>query len=344
MIEPGNAAVEHRGAPTLEEVARVAGVSRSTVSRVINNSPGVSGRARRAVTRAIETVGYVPNEAARSLVTRRTNSVALVVSEPGERVFGDPFFAGVLRGVHAGLSGSLRQLVLMMLAEDDDGARLEKYLCSGHVDGALVVSMHGDDPLPQRLAEAGLPVVAGGRPLSGSDVPYVDADNFTGGLTAARHLTSTGRRGLGTLAGPADMAVGIDRFAGWRLGLSEAGVGADAVVHSDFTVEAGARAMADLLERHPELDAVFAAADIIAVGALRELAARGLAVPDDVAVVGFDDSVLATTVTPRLTTVRQPVEELGRTMTWRLLAQLAGETPLPPSILLPTELVVRESA
>ncbi|WP_197319036.1 LacI family DNA-binding transcriptional regulator [Saccharomonospora sp. NB11] len=343
MTDPGDVAVEQRGAPTLEEVAKAAGVSRSTVSRVINDAPGVSRRAREAVTRAIETLGYVPNEAARSLVTRRTNSIALVVSEPGDRVVTDPFFAGVLRGVHAGLSGSGRQLVLTMLAEDDDGARLEKYLCSGHVDGALVVSMHGEDPLPRRLAEAGLPVVTGGRPLTGG-VPYVDADNFTGALSAARHLVERGRRRIGTLAGPGDMAVGIDRLAGWRRGMSEAGLATDAVVHSDFAVEAGAEAMARLLDAHPDVDAVFAAADLIAVGALRELAARGRRVPDDVAVVGFDDSVLATMATPALTTVRQPVEELGRTMTWRLLAQLAGEEPLPPSILLPTELVVRDSA
>ncbi|WP_007027927.1 LacI family DNA-binding transcriptional regulator, partial [Saccharomonospora iraqiensis] len=147
-----------------------------------------------------------------------------------------------------------------------------------------------------------------------------------------------------TIAGPEDMAVGIDRLAGWRLGLSEARRCADAVVHADFTVEAGAHAMGVLLDRYPDLDAVFAAADLLAVGAMRELAARGRAVPGDVAVVGFDDSVLATSVTPALTTVRQPVEELGRTMTWRLLARLAGQDPLPPSILLPTELVVRDSA
>lgn len=360
MNEPGDHPADDRATPTLEEVARAAGVSRSTVSRVINDLPGVSGRARRAVTSAIAEVGYVPNEAARSLVTRRTNSVALVVSEPGDRVFADPFFAGVLRGVHAGLAGSGRQLVLMMRGsgehtggeetpgEDTDGAgeteRLAKYLCGGHVDGALVVSLHGDDPLPRRLAEEGLPVVSAGRPLAAADVPYVDADNFTGALSAARHLLARGRLRPATIAGPEDMAVGIDRLAGWRLGLSEARRPADAVVHADFTVEAGAHAMGVLLDRHPDLDAVFAAADLLAVGAMRELAARGREVPGDVAVVGFDDSVLATSVTPALTTVRQPVEELGRTMTWRLLARLTGHDPLPPSILLPTELVVRDSA
>lgn len=344
MAEPGEITVDGRGSPTLEAVARVAGVSRSTVSRVINDLPGVSPRAREAVSGAIERLRYVPNEAARSLVTRRTNSIALVVSEPGDRVFGDPFFAQMLRGIHAGLAGKGRQLALMMLAEEDDGQRLAHYLCGGHVDGALVVSMHGTDPLPGRLAAAGLPVVLGGRPLGEDDVPYVDSDNFTGGLLAARHLVATGRRRIGTIAGPRDMAVGIDRLVGWRRGMSEAGVSADALVHSDFSVDGGRVAMAALLDQHPDLDAVFAAADIVAVGALRELAARGKEIPRDIAVVGFDDSVFATSTTPQLTTVRQPVEELGRTMTWRLLAQLAGEEHLPRSILLATELVVRDSA
>ncbi|MQA07708.1 MAG: LacI family DNA-binding transcriptional regulator [Pseudonocardiaceae bacterium] len=344
MTEPGDAAaVEERVAPTLEEVARVAGVSRSTVSRVVNDSPGVSERARRAVNRAIESLGYVPNEAARSLASRRTNSIALVVSEHGDRVFSDPFFAGVLRGIYAGMSGSRRQLVLTM-NQEDDGEQLEHYLCGGHVDGALVVSLHGRDPLPQRLVAAGLPVVVVGRPLSGANVPYVDSDNFTGGLLAARHLISTGRTRIATIAGPSDMAVGIDRLVGWRRGLAEANLVAGGEVHSDFTVQGGATAMAELLERKPDLDGVFAAADIIAVGAMRTLLAHGRRIPDDVAVVGFDDSVLATSATPQLTTVRQPIEELGSTTVWRLLAQLAGEDPLPPSVLLPTDLVIRESS
>ncbi|WP_026423696.1 LacI family DNA-binding transcriptional regulator [Actinokineospora inagensis] len=326
-------------APTLEAVARAAGVSRSTVSRVINDLPGVSKRAKLAVDRAIAELRYVPNQAARNLVTRRTNSIALVVSERGDRLFSDPFFAKILRGVYAGMVGSRRQLVLLMDQDRVDGA-LESYLCGGHVDGAVVVSLHRGDPLPARLMEAGLPVVLVGRPLEDVNVPYVDSDNFTGAVEAARHLIGLGRRRIATIAGPQDMAAGVDRLNGWQAGMVET---ADMIAYADFSVEGGARAMAELLQKYPDVDGVFAAADIIAVGALRTLAEHGKRIPDDIALVGFDDSVLATTTAPQLTTVRQDVEELGRTTTQHLLAQLAGEQPLPSSVLLPTKLVQRSS-
>ncbi|ANZ39572.1 LacI family transcriptional regulator [Lentzea guizhouensis] len=334
---------KRRPGPRIEEVARVAGVSKSTVSRVINQEPYVSAKAREAVHAAIAELGYSPNQAARALAGHRANAIALVVSEPTGRVLSDPFFAGVLRGVHSELAGRHVQLLLMMSQPADTGD-LVAYLSSGHVDGALLVSLHGEDPLVAMLHEIGLPVVVGGRPLGSTSVPFVDADNFTGGLEAARHLVSLGRKRIGTVAGPKDMAVGADRLSGFRRGLGEAKIGADLVAHADFTPESGARAMAELLDQAPDLDAVFVAADIMAVGALQTLHLRGKRVPDDVAVIGFDDSVLASTATPPLTTVRQDVEELGRTMTWRLLAELAGESGLPPSLLLPTSLVRRASA
>ncbi|GLZ35204.1 LacI family transcriptional regulator [Lentzea sp. NBRC 105346] len=328
--------------PRIEEVARVAGVSKSTVSRVINGEQYVSARARNAVHEAIAQLGYSPNQAARSLAGNRANAIALVVSEQGSRVLSDPFFASVLRGVHAELTGRRIQLLLMM-SQPADNIDLVAYLSGGHVDGALLVSLHGADPLVAMLTGIRLPVVACGRPLGGS-VPFVDADNFNGGLEAGRHLVSLGRRRVATIAGPRDMAVGMDRLSGWRRAMSEARLADDLVQEADFTPESGARAMASLLEREPELDAVFVAADIMALGALQVLHARGLRVPSDVAIVGFDDSVLASTATPPLTTVRQDVEQLGRTMTWRLLAELAGEPDLPPSLLLPTSLVHRASA
>jgi DNA-binding LacI/PurR family transcriptional regulator len=333
-----------RPGPRLEEVARLAGVSRSTVSRVINEEPYVSAKARDAVHDAIGTLGYSPNQAARTLAGNRANAIALVVSEQGSRVLSDPFFAGVLRGVHAELAGRRVQLVLMMTTQQDDEQDVVGYLAGGHVDGVLIVSLHGQDPLPLKLAEAGVPLVVCGRPLVGDGIQYVDSDNFNGALEAARYLVSTGRKRIATIAGPKDMAVGMDRLNGWRRGMVEAGMAADLVAHSDFTPDGGAAAMAALLAREPELDAVFVAADIMAVGAVRTLHAEQRRIPRDVAVVGFDDLMIASTALPPLTTVRQDVEQLGRTMTWCLLGQLAGEEGLPPSLLLPTSLVIRASA
>ncbi|GAB2831277.1 LacI family DNA-binding transcriptional regulator [Lentzea nigeriaca] len=334
---------KRRPGPRIEEVARVAGVSKSTVSRVINGEQYVSAKAREAVHAAIAQLGYAPNQAARALAGHRANAIALVVSEPSGRVLSDPFFAGVLRGIHAELAGRHLQLLLMM-SQPSDTSDLVTYLSSGHVDGALLVSLHGEDPLVPMLDEIGLPVVVGGRPLGKTSVPFVDADNFTGGLEAARHLVSLGRKRIGTVAGPKDMAVGSDRLSGFKRGLGEAKIPAGLVVHADYTPESGAQAMERLLDKAPDLDAVFVGADIMALGALQVLHAHGKRIPEDVAVIGFDDSVFASSASPPLTTIRQDVEELGRTMTWRLLAELAGEAGLPPSLLLPTTLVRRVSA
>jgi len=332
-----------RSGARLAEVARAAGVSKSTVSRVINGEPYVSPKARDAVRQAIARLGYSPNQAARTLAGNRANCIALVVSEPGSRVLADPFFAGVLRGAYAELAGKRVQLVLMMSKEGDE-QDLVNYLCGGHVDGVLVVSLHGQDPLPRTLIDAGLPAVVGGRPLGAGGVPYVDSDNFNGAVAAARHLVSGGRERIATIAGSQDMAAGIDRLSGWKRGLGQARLPADLVAHGDFTPEGGAAAMTELLDRAPDLDAVFVASDVMALGALRTLRERGRRVPQDVAVVGFDDLLTASAAEPPLTTVRQDVEQLGRTLTWRLMAELAGEDDLPPFVLLPTALVVRSSS
>jgi DNA-binding LacI/PurR family transcriptional regulator len=306
--------------PTLEQVAALAGVSRATVSRVVNGSPKVSPVVRAQVERAVAKLGYVPNRAARSLVTRRADSVALVVSEPHARFFSEPFFAGVVRGVSAVLAVTGVQLLLL-------------------------IAQHLDDPLPGTLERAGGPAVLVGRPAGAAPASYVDADNRGGARKAVGHLAALGRRRIATIAGPPDMGVGQDRLDGYRDALAAAeldGAG-DLVETGDFTDEGGAAAMDRLLGRPgPPVDAVFAASDLMAVGALRALRAAGRRVPDDVAVVGFEDSAVARYAHPPLTTVRQPIEELGRQATRLLLARVAGE-PAGMHLILDTELIVRSS-
>jgi DNA-binding LacI/PurR family transcriptional regulator len=330
--------------PTLEDVAARAGVSRATVSRVVNGSPRVSDEARRAVEAAVAEMGYAPNRAARSLAGRRSESVALVVSEPSVRLFADPFFAGTTLGVTGELAATRYQLVLLMLASHGDQARVEQHLLRGGTDGALVVSARTGDPLVPRLAAAGIPCVVAGRPPAGAEVGFVDADNEGGAHAAVSHLLARGRTRVATVAGPADMVPGAARRAGWEKALTEAGRPApDAlVVEADFTHEGGAAATRALLARRPDLDGLFVASDLMALGALDALRAAGRRVPDDVAVVGFDDSELARSADPPLTTVRQPIELLGREMARHLLAQIEAGAP-PDGVVLRTELVVRDS-
>ena len=331
------------GSPTLEEVAAVAGVSRATVSRVVNGSPKVLPDTVAAVNAAIAELGYVPNRAARALVTRKTDSVALVVPEPDSRVFSDPFFARMLHGVSTTLAPTPSQLVLLIEQAEGDDQRLLRYLRGGHVDGAIVISHHGRDTILDELVRLPLPIVFSARPL-GIDVPVatVDVDNVAGARTAVEHLIGTGRRRLGTVTGPQDMTAAVDRLTGFRQAMAAAGLPDDAVADGDFTAEGGEQAARELLDRHPDLDGIFVASDLMATEVLRVLVQSGRRVPDDVGVVGYDDSSVATMTVPRLTTVRQPVEQLGRRLAEIVLAKIAGETHIEPEVF-PTELIVRES-
>jgi len=340
-----NAQPRPRGA-TLEEVARLAGVSRATVSRVVNGSPRVSSDVRRAVEDAVEKLGYVPNRAARSLVTRRSGSIAVVITEPTGRLFSDPFFPRLLRGISGALSARDLQLVLLMPASPADTERTADYLAAGHVDGALLASLHGDDPLPERMSRAGIPFVVGGRPLRGDGASLVDVDNRGGARSAVAHLIGRGCRVVATIAGPADMSPGVDRLNGYRDALSEAGrpVEDRLIAIADFTHEGGAAAMQELLAASPDIDGVFAASDLMGAGALAVLAAAGKRVPDDVAIVGYDDSPIASTVRPQLTSIRQPIEEMGQEMARLLIAAVEGDDPVQRRVILATQLIRRASS
>lgn len=337
--------------PTLDAVARRAGVSRSAVSRVVNGEPGVRAAVAERIRVAVAELGYVPNQAARSLVTRRNNVVAVVVTEPQNRLFVDPFFAEHLRGIREELAVRKAQPVLVFIESPEDYARVGHFLGGGHVDGALLFSLRADDPLPAMTEQLGIPVVLGGRPVvRGGDRTrthlYVDADNRGGAREAVRHLVSLGRKRVSTVTGPLDQAASVDRLDGYRDVLLDGAP--ELIVEGDFTRQGGADAMAALLRRCPDLDGVFVASDLMAAGALDLLRERGVRVPEDVAVVGFDDlPSLAGSLDPPLTTVHQDIVGMGRTMARLLFREASGEAggshPLS-SVITPTRLVVRESA
>jgi DNA-binding LacI/PurR family transcriptional regulator len=333
------------GRPTLEQVAIEANVSRGTASRVVNGSLEVSPWALKAVQDAIRKLGYVPNHAARSLVTQRSDTVLLVVSESEDRVFGEPFFASLVRGLSRELSSTSLQLNLMMANTARQHGRVEQQVRNGHVDGVILISLHGDDPLPRNLMAAGAPVALMGRPMSDTGAaPYVDADNSSGARIATEHLYQQGRRRIATITGPQDMAAGVDRLAGYRAALRGKRGVIRLVAQGDFGQASGEAATKELLARDPDLDGIFAASDLMAAGALRALRAAGRRVPDDVAVIGFDDSEVARHTDPTLTTVSQPTQQMGRELAKLLITQLRDtETKLTP-VILPTELVHRESA
>jgi len=327
--------------PTLEDVAAYAGVSRSTASRALNEESYVSPRAREAVLAAAKDLGYSPNQAARSLVTKRTGAVALILSEPESKVLDDPYFLMVMRAAFRTLADQGAQMLVMFVDTRDDIPRTTKFLEGGHVDGALVFAPHSGDPLPTALRLLRVPLVFGGR-APGKSLYTVDYDNVGGAEMAVRHLMSRGRRKIATVCGPQDHPAGQDRLQGWRNAL---GLASPDGLHEsgDFTQAGGEAAMTRLLDRHPDLDAVFAASDPMAAGALRALRAYGRKVPDEVAVVGFDDNPsIAPILTPPLTSVHQDPAEQVRQMILTLQDLVAGETPAKRKVL-PVSLVVRES-
>ncbi len=340
--------------PTLEQVADHAGVSRATVSRVVNGSPTVDPALAARVADSIRALDYVPNQAARSLMTGRAGMVALVVAESDTRVFGDPFFSGIVRGVTQELSRAGMQLILAMAHDGTETARIQQFLMGGHVDGVLFISEHSHADFASQVAASGVPLVVGGRPLSPSPgLRFVDNDNIGGARLAARHLMSLGRERIGSITGPTDMSAGIDRLEGFSAELGSL-YDAGRVEAGEFTSESGAAAAAALLDRHPDLDGLFVASDLMALGAIQAIRRTGRRVPQDVAVVGFDDIPLAAVADPPLTTIRQHTVEQGRLMVRLLLTDLDGE-PLGAGpeaevdadgrrVSLPVELVVRESA
>ncbi|MDJ0342158.1 LacI family DNA-binding transcriptional regulator [Streptomyces sp. H10-C2] len=341
------------GPPTLEDVARVAGVSRATVSRVINGTRNVDPLIQQTVREAIAATGYVPNTAARSLVTRRTGAIALVVSGAGSpgpdggvrsEVFVDPFFGRVVSGV-VGFLRPLGMHPVLMLAETAEARdQVVAYLRQGNADGAMLVSTHAGDPLPGQLTEAGVPAVLFARPDRPIPISYVDVAHQDGAKLAADRLVERGCRDVATISGPLDVPASQDRLSGFREAMARHGFPYVPCVEGDFTQGSGEAAMERLLAEQPRIDGVFVANDLMAQGALLVLRDHGRRVPEDVAVIGFDDSSAATACRPALTTIRQPVEDMAAEMARMLLDRIQTPQQRVTSVIFEPSLVVRQSA
>jgi DNA-binding LacI/PurR family transcriptional regulator len=332
---------------TLEDVAAEANVSRATVSRVVNRKATVDKEIQRRVLDAIAATGYVPNAAARTLVNRRTGIVALVMSGSdgsAAEAFGDPFFGRITGGVVTYLRE--RAMHPTLLLADSDEARQEAldFVRRGNAEGAILVSTHPGDPLPRLFVDAGVPAVLFARPSDPEPISFVDLDHEAGAALAAAHLAERGCRQVATIAGPADLPAANSRLAGFQRAMERHGVPYVQVAHGNFTADSGEQAMIELLTAMPGVDGVFAANDLMAVGALGALRDRGRDVPGEVALIGFDDSEPSRMSRPRLTTISQPVEEMAATMTAMLLERIAAPDVPPASVVFQPELIRRESA
>jgi DNA-binding LacI/PurR family transcriptional regulator len=333
-------------AVTLSDVAGMARVSRATVSRVLNGDARVAPAYRSAVSAAAASLGYVPNPAARSLRTKRSGSVGVVLAEPNMVVFGNAFFDLLLRGIAKELNERDLLLTLWIPQSDRDERRLRAYLASGHVDGVLLTFYQDRDPFYELLVRNGIPVVLNARPLHATGATYVDVDNEGGATQATEHLIDQGCRTIATIAGPLGTSAGIGRLNGYRHALSAADRPFDEqlIRVGDFTTPSGRERTYQLLRDRPDIDGLFVAGEMMAYGALEALHRLRRRIPDDVAIVSFDDLPGAQTTDPPLTCVHQPIEQMGMEMTRLLLSRLENDDGLPRQVTLGTSLVVRESS
>jgi len=329
----------------LEDIAEKAGVARSTVSRVVNGHSNVSEYARERVMAVIEATGYIPNAAARTLASQRSNTIGLVLPHSVSVFFTDPYYPHLIKGVAQACNQYDYTLALYLAGSKADQDKLfPRVSRKGLFDGIIVQSgHHADQSLLHDLMGTNLPVIVAGRPLYEKQISYIDIDNVAAAEKAVRHLISHNRKRIATITGPLESAVGLDRLEGYRQALRSAGMDVDEllIVESNFTEAGGYTSMQTLLPYRP--DAVFAASDVMAIGAMQAVRDAGMSVPQDIAFIGFDDLPLPAVIELHLTTIRQPVVRFGAQAVKILTDMIKSNSHEIHQEIMETELVIRGS-
>ena len=328
--------------PTYTVIAKAAGVSEATVSRVLNGDESVHPDRAKRVLEAVEKLGYRKNRVASALASGRSGLIAVVIDDDLS-VFSDPFWGTVTSGVSRVLSENGIHTVLMVSPVGSVDGGVAHYLKSGEVDGAIFFVLHSD-ALVNNLKKLGMPMVIAGTPHSSLDIPFVDTDNFGGAYAGTKHLINQGCQKVAIITGDIGTTAAKQRLDGYLQAFRETGkVPAKGLIcEGDYSLGSGMEHTMNLLEKHPDVDGIFASNDLMAAGAVTVLQDMGKRVPEDVKVVGFDDALIAQTTRPALTTVRQDVVALGEAAGTLMIAQLNGEDVQP--IITTTELIIRGTA
>jgi LacI family transcriptional regulator len=329
----------------LEDIAKKAGVSRSTVSRVVNNQLNVSDKVRQRVLKVIQETGYSPNAAARTLVSQRSNTIGLVLPHSVSTFFTDPYYPHLIKGISLACNHYDFTLALFVAGSREYQEKILPRLSSpGFLDGIIIQSGHqADQSIILDLVKTNIPVLVAGRPLYEDQICFIEIDNVAASEKAVRHLIQTGYKHIATITGPLSSTVGYDRLAGYKKALDSSSLkfNPSLIMESDFTEAGGYSAMQKLLPFKP--DAMFAASDMMAIGAIRAIRDAGLKVPNDVAIVGFDDLPIPAVNEYQLTTIHQPVVQFGFKAVETLMELIECNSAVVKQVLLETELVVRKT-
>ncbi|MDG2497471.1 MAG: LacI family DNA-binding transcriptional regulator [Aquiluna sp.] len=329
---------------TLNEVAQIAKVSKSTVSRVVNEDRSVADETRARVLAAIEATGYRVNQSARALVSNKTGAVAVAIYEHLATYFTSAFTGAMVTALQEYFFNKNLQVLILPAPDAKRQERIEKYIYDGHVDGAILLGPVHDDILLKDLLAASVPMVISGRPLSQQRVAFVDIDNVGASESVIDAMVAAGREQIGFISGKLSNPAASDRLLGYRRSIEKAGLESSETLIGvgDWGYESAIVATQQILSAHPDLDAIFCSNDLMATAAMAVLKDIGKQVPEDVAVVGFDNSPTALRTNPALTSVDQNPEEYAKALSEILLAQMSGE-PRVESVILPTKIIWRES-